>query len=74
MIASLVGVVEHNVLPAVDGDVKSGHAAYGGADDVQVAPAVIEGLAREKGAVDVAHVVVDRPTSAVPARKGRRVS
>ncbi len=64
--ADLVPVVEHDVLPPVDVDVEAGHPGDGAADDVQVAAAVVVGLAREEGAVDVAHVVVDRPAAAVP--------
>ena len=59
-------VIEYDVLALVDTDVESGHPSDGGADDLQVVPAVVLGLAREEGAVDVAHVVEDRPSSTVP--------
>ncbi len=62
----LVRLVEHDVLPVVDGHVEAGHPVDGRADDVQVAPAQVQRLAREERAVQVAHVVVHRTAAAVP--------
>ena len=64
-----MGAVEDDVLALVDVDVKRGGAAQSGAEEVEVAAALVLRALREEGAIDVALIVVHCAAPAVSAQR-----